>query len=84
MIALIAHDSKKLEMIEFISTYIDFFKTQKIIATGNTGARIEERLDLDVDCVAHGPYGGDLIIGAKVAEGLIDGLRPRAASSGDR
>lgn len=74
MIAIIAHDSKKLEMIEFVAAYLDFFKTQKIIATGNTGAMIEERLELDVDCVAHGPYGGDLIIGGKVAEGLIEAV----------
>ena len=74
MIALIAHDSKKLEMIEFVSVYLDFFKTQKIVATGNTGTLLEEKLDLEIECVAHGPYGGDLIIGGRVAEGLITAI----------
>lgn len=74
MIALIAHDSKKLEMVEFVSSNIEFFRTQKLVATGNTGTMLEERLDLDVDCVAHGPYGGDIVIGAKVVEGLVEAV----------
>lgn len=35
---------------------------------------LQEHLGLDVEKVAHGPYGGDLIIGGRVAEGRIEGI----------
>lgn len=74
MIALIAHDEKKQLLLELVRDNLDYFRGQKLIATGNTGRLLSEQLDLDVICVAHGPQGGDLIIGGRVAEGGIDAV----------
>lgn len=71
MIALIAHDSKKDDMVEFIRENLDFFRTQKLVATGHTGTRLERELGLEVECVTHGPEGGDLVIGGRVVEGSV-------------
>lgn len=71
MIALIAHDQKKHELIDFVKAHVEFFRGKALVATGNTGKMLEERLGLQVERVAHGPYGGDLMIGSRVAEGQI-------------
>lgn len=71
MIALVAHDSKKKELIEIVSQYLDFFKTQEIIATGNTGGLLNQELGLKPVKASHGPEGGDLEIGAKVVQGIV-------------
>jgi methylglyoxal synthase len=71
MIALIAHDQKKSALVDFIRQHRDVFARHPLVATGSTGRLIREQLGLDVECVAHGPDGGDLIIGARVALGQI-------------
>jgi len=71
MIALIAHDKKKAELLEFVRSHVEFFRNQKLVATGHTGKLLSDELGLDVERVAHGPEGGDLIIGGRVAEGKI-------------
>lgn len=71
MIALIAHDKKKAEMVEFIREHVEFFRTQQLVATGHTGKILHEKLGLEVERVTHGPEGGDLIIGGRVAEGKV-------------
>ncbi len=74
MIALIAHDAKKAEMLEFAGKHVEFFRTRKLVATGQTGRRLVEQLGLDVECVTHGPDGGDLIIGGRVAEKHVEAV----------
>jgi methylglyoxal synthase len=74
MIALIAHDKKKSEMVEFIRQHVEFFRTQRLVATGHTGTLLHDELGLDVERVAHGPEGGDLIIGGRVAEGKVQAI----------
>ncbi len=74
MIALIAHDQKKSEMLEFVRKHVDFFRQQKLVATGNTGKLLSEQLGLEIERVTHGPNGGDLIIGGRVAEGRIEAV----------
>lgn len=74
MIALIAHDQKKSQMLEFVREHVGFFRRQKLVATGNTGKLLAEQLGLDIERVTHGPDGGDLIIGGRVAEGRIDAV----------
>ena len=74
MIALIAHDKKKAELLEFTRGHVEFFRTQKLVATGNTGKMLQKELALQVERVAHGPEGGDLIIGGRVAEGKIEAV----------
>lgn len=70
-IALIAHDAKKQELVEFVDLYRSFFKSFPLVATSSTGALIQTELGLHVECVTHGPHGGDLIIGGRVATGEI-------------
>ncbi len=74
MIALIAHDALKDDLLRFVRAHLDYFQTASLVATGNTGKMLQEHLGLDVEKVAHGPYGGDLIIGGRVAEGRIEGI----------
>ena len=74
MIALIAHDQKKPEMLAFVRRHVDFFRTRRLVATGHTGGLLREELGLDVEPVTHGPEGGDLIIGGRVAEGTVEAV----------
>lgn len=67
MIALIAHDRQKQAMIDFVRRHIDFFRRERLVATGQSGALLQAELGLEVERVAHGPEGGDLIIGGRVA-----------------
>jgi methylglyoxal synthase len=74
MIALIAHDMKKAELIALVRKHLPFFQKQQLVATGQTGEKLAHDLGLTVERVAHGPSGGDLIIGGRVAEGLISAV----------
>ncbi|WP_217597510.1 methylglyoxal synthase [Cohnella sp. GbtcB17] len=71
-IALIAHDRKKEEMVNFAIAYEHVFKPHKLYATGTTGARIMENTSLQVHRFASGPLGGDQQIGAMVATNEMD------------
>ncbi len=73
-IALIAHDRKKDKMVEFCEAHGDYLRRQSLVATGSTGALLHEKLALEIERVAHGPEGGDLIIGGRVAQGQIDAV----------
>lgn len=74
-IALIAHDGKKPEMIEFVKDHLEELKAFKIVATGTTGKRISETgSGLDVDCKLSGPKGGDAQIAAMAAEGALSSI----------
>lgn len=71
-IALIAHDKKKDDMIEFTLAYKDILAEHELYATGTTGTRISEATGLSVTLFKSGPLGGDQQIGARVAENLFD------------
>jgi methylglyoxal synthase len=71
-IALIAHDKKKDDIVEFISRYRDIFEQHQLYATGTTGRLISEICGLKVHRFLSGPLGGDQQIGAKLAEGDMD------------
>lgn len=71
VLALIAHDHKKPAIIDFVGRHQAVLGRYALIATGSTGRLINDQLGLDVECVAHGPEGGDLIIGGRIAEGKI-------------
>ena len=73
-IALIAHDELKDEMVAFVETHADVLGEHELVTTGTTGKRIAEETGLPVNRQASGPLGGDLQIGAMVANGAIDGL----------
>lgn len=66
-IALIAHDKKKDEMVDFVLKNRELLADFQIIATGTTGQRISKATGLKVDRVLSGPFGGDQQIGAQVA-----------------
>lgn len=70
-IALIAHDKKKDELVEFAKKHVEFFKNYDLVATGTTGGRVIEATGLDVKRYLSGPLGGDQQIGSDVANGLI-------------
>lgn len=71
MIALIAHDQKKRALVEFVRRHLEYFRGERLVATGSTGALLAGELGIEVERVAHGPEGGDLIIGGRVAQGQI-------------
>jgi methylglyoxal synthase len=71
-IALIAHDKKKDDIVEFVTRYRDIFEQHQLYATGTTGRLISEIVGLKVHRFLSGPLGGDQQIGAKLAEGEMD------------
>lgn len=73
-IALVAHDNKKSELIEWAKYNRDQMTCSEIYATGTTGQLLENELELKVNCLKSGPLGGDQQIGALIAEGKIDML----------
>ena len=71
-IALIAHDSKKAEMIEWCNDNKDILKNHFLCGTGTTARMIADKTGLPVRGYNSGPLGGDQQIGAKIVEGRID------------
>ena len=71
-IALIAHDKKKTEMIDFVKDNEALFSKQELYGTGTTGKLIMENTNLKVTRFLSGPYGGDQQIGNLVALGQMD------------
>jgi len=71
-IALIAHDNKKKDLIEWATHNKLALAKHNLVATGTTGRLIEEALDQSVKKVLSGPLGGDQQIGAMIATGDID------------
>lgn len=71
-IALIAHDHKKKELIEWAVYNKDALRKHQLSATGTTGKLLEDALDISVHRFLSGPLGGDQQIGAAIAEGKID------------
>ncbi|MFW5794279.1 MAG: methylglyoxal synthase [Bacillota bacterium] len=72
IIAIIAHDKMKKEMIEFCIKHKEVLSHHTLVATGTTGHKVIEATDLDIHCFKSGPLGGDQEIGAQVANGQID------------
>ena len=72
-IAIIAHNGKKAEMVQFLNEHRDILQHKDIhlIATGTTGAKTETA-GFEVEKLLSGPLGGDAQIAARVAEDLID------------
>ena len=73
-VALIAHDNKKKDLIEWTKFNLDSMLKCEIFATGTTGLLIEKELGLPVHRLHSGPLGGDQQIGALISEGKIDVL----------
>jgi methylglyoxal synthase len=73
-IALVAHDNKKTELIEWAVYNKNALSKHRLFATGSTGKLLEQSLDQPVSKYLSGPLGGDQQIGAHIAEGKIDVL----------
>jgi methylglyoxal synthase len=71
-IALIAHDNKKQDMLEWAKYNLTLLTGHELFATATTGRLLHEQLGLPVTCFRSGPFGGDQQIGARIAEGGID------------
>jgi methylglyoxal synthase len=71
-IALIAHDKKKNDMINFTIAYKDILMEHTLYATGTTGSKINEATNLSINLLQSGPLGGDQQIGALIAENELD------------
>jgi methylglyoxal synthase len=71
-IALVAHDHKKHDLIEWARYNKVLLARHELYATGTTGKVLEQELELTVNRLQSGPLGGDQQIGAKIAEGAID------------
>ncbi|MDX1962333.1 MAG: methylglyoxal synthase [Pirellulales bacterium] len=70
-VALIAHDRMKPALLDFVRTHQAVLGKFNLVATASTGQLLNEQLGLRTECVIHGPEGGDLIIGGRVALGQI-------------
>ena len=73
-IALIAHDHKKRDLIEWARFNRGTLSKHHLFATGTTGRVLADELDLPVRRLQSGPIGGDQQIGAMIVEGEIDFL----------
>ena len=71
-IALVAHDNKKQDLVEWARFNRGSLLMHDLCATGTTGALIEQVLGTQIQKLQSGPLGGDQQIGAMIAEGLID------------
>ncbi|GAB4287071.1 MAG: methylglyoxal synthase [Ignavibacteriaceae bacterium] len=73
-IALIAHDNRKIDLLEWASFNKILLAGHNLYATGTTGSILSKELGLKVKRFKSGPLGGDQQVGAKISEGKIDFL----------
>jgi methylglyoxal synthase len=71
-VALIAHDMKKDDIVALAGEFAETLAQCRLVATGTTGTRIAAAHGLTVERKLSGPFGGDLQIGAELAEGRVD------------
>ena len=73
-IALVAHDARKPDLLEWVEFNRDILSHHRLYATGSTGKLLAEETGLPVHRYISGPLGGDQQIGSRIAEGQIDFL----------
>lgn len=70
-VALIAHDKKKLDLALFARDHADVLRQFHLVATSTTGSVLESKAGLTVERLRSGPEGGDLQVGARIAQGDV-------------
>jgi methylglyoxal synthase len=73
-IALVAHDNKKKDLLEWAKYNRDLLAHHQVFATGTTGGILEKELDFKIIKLQSGPLGGDQQIGARIVDNKIDFL----------
>lgn len=73
-IALIAHDNRKTDLLEWARFNVATLAKHELCGTGTTGRILKDELGLDLTRFRSGPLGGDQQVGAKIAEGEIDAV----------
>jgi methylglyoxal synthase len=73
-IAMVAHDNRKKELIEWAAINKHLLARHQLVATGTTGRLLEQELQQPVRRLMSGPLGGDQQIGSHIAEGNLDVL----------
>jgi methylglyoxal synthase len=72
--ALISHDHKKVDLLAWANYNRSTLQRFRVVATGNTGRLLRDKVGLEVEGVLSGPHGGDVQIGARVAAGEIEAV----------
>jgi len=73
-IALVAHDEKKQEMVDWATEHSEILARHRLWATGTTGSKVVEATGLEIELLQSGPLGGDQQLGAMITEGALDVL----------
>ncbi len=76
-IALVAHDKRKADMVDWACYNADYLSRQHLVCTGTTGSLIKKAFDemgipSDITCMNSGPMGGDAEIAAMVVRNEVD------------
>ena len=71
-IALVAHDNKKIDMVEWANNNKETLKEYKLLGTEGTARRINQVTGLQIENIGHGPNGGDIHIAYNILEKNID------------
>jgi dephospho-CoA kinase len=74
ILALIAHDAKKQDLLRLVRSHRRMFEESRLVATGTTGRLLRDEIQLPIDLASTGPEGGDLQIGARIVEGRVDAV----------
>jgi methylglyoxal synthase len=73
-IGLVAHDNRKDDLVEWVNFNKGTLSLHDLYATGNTGQRIMDKTGLKITLLKGGPYGGDMELGALIANDKLDYL----------
>lgn len=71
-IALVAHDAKKADILQWARYNRGILAGHELVATGTTGRLLSDDLNLPIECLLSGPLGGDQQVGAMIADRRID------------
>ncbi|MDB5263403.1 MAG: methylglyoxal synthase [Adhaeribacter sp.] len=70
-LALVAHNEKKDELLEWVKENKERLKKFRLIGTSSTAELVNKVLDLEVEPFGHGPHGGDILLAARILEDQV-------------